>query len=377
MRAFGSTFAVVQTVVDVLSAAVVYLVYRISRQLIPAPLPALTSICLVAVGITARTYFSLFSLIGYTPSVHAGAVGVLLMMDAALAYIADGRRRLVRISLGAWVACLSKRETLAAAVLIFILLALGDRKLWFSGKKKQQWLKVYAIQSLSCFLLPLLLYLAWGEVAGWTKFAACLQGFGLSSLACPWWPNGYGLTGAVVALVEGGLVFLLGCLWVPDLRRRLSRRPLLVSACALVAAAGVVAFEWRIFSDLLSGAGGIGQRIRRDGVEFFSTSLHSSPGSVVRVRLRRGASAAPRIPETPYESDTARSDFDRGAGIDERAQPVLGAFCRILWRCRRLPIRSCCSRVRTCCIPRSLPHMEQKLQAGVPEHLSSPTVPRC
>src|SRR5437660_585875 len=59
MRLFGVRFTVAQAVVDLLSLVVIVLVYRIARRLVPAPLSQLIAIWLIAVGITARTFFSL------------------------------------------------------------------------------------------------------------------------------------------------------------------------------------------------------------------------------------------------------------------------------------------------------------------------------
>src|SRR5579884_2866892 len=97
LRALGRSFNTVQLVVDLLSAVVVFFVYRIARRLMPVPLPEVTALTLVAVGITARTYFSLFSLISYTPSVHVAAAGLLMMMDAIIGYALDGRRRMAEL----------------------------------------------------------------------------------------------------------------------------------------------------------------------------------------------------------------------------------------------------------------------------------------
>ncbi len=270
MRIFGARFAVVQTVLDLISAIVVFLVYRIAARLMPAPLPALTATLLVAVGITARTYFSLFSMIGYTPAVHVAAAGSLLMMWAVIAYVDDGRPRSIWVSLGALTACLGKQETLLAAIFVFAALAFFDRpaKAWFTR---------YVFLGLSCFLPALLVYSAWGEVSGWSKFLACFKGFGLANLACPWWPNGYGVAGALIDLVKAGLLLILGFMFVPRRRSSFAGRYMLVGVAVLGGALAVLGFEWRIFSEMLTGHGTVVQRIQRGAASLLSTSSFLRP----------------------------------------------------------------------------------------------------
>ncbi len=277
MRIFGERFAVIQTVQDLISAVIVFLVYKIAARLMPAPLPALTTMLLVAVGITAQTYFTLFSMIGYTPAAHVAALGLLLMMWAVIAYVDDGRRRSLWISLGALGACLGKQETLLAAVFVFFALALFDRQRWSANHTNRTWLSRYLILGLSCFLPSLLGYLAWGQVSGWSKFLACMQGFGLATLSCPWWPNGYGVVGALTEFVKAAMVLLLGFILVPHWRTRLGGRHVVVAVAMLAGIAAVVGFNWRIFSDLLNGHGTLTQRIRRDAVELLSTSSFLRP----------------------------------------------------------------------------------------------------
>jgi hypothetical protein len=274
MRIFGARFAVVQTVLDLISATIVFLVYRIADRLMPAPLPAFTATLLVAIGITVRTYFSLFSMIGYTPAVHVAAAGLLLMMWAVIAYVDDGRLRLIWISLGALIACLGKQETLFAAIFVFGALALFDRP---AKAPTKAWFARYIILGLSCFLPALLVYAAWGEISGWRKFLACFKGFGLANLACPWWPNGYGVAGALVELVKAALILLLGFLFVPRRRTSFAGRYMLVAAAGLGGMLAILGFEWRIFSDMLTGHGTPAQRIQRDAAELLSTSSFLRP----------------------------------------------------------------------------------------------------
>lgn len=277
MRWFGTRFAVAQVVIDILSLLVVFLVYKIACRLVPSPLGALTAILLIAVGITARTFFSLFSLISYTPAVHVGAVGLLLALWAILGYLDDGRPRPVSIAFGAWIACLSKHETAFATLAVLIILCFFDRRLHFRQRTTKDWLRRYAVLLFMCLAVPIMVYLLWARAAGWSKFAACLQGFGLAGMTCPWWPTGFGITGAVVELGEAWILLTVASLVVPAWRARLAGRHSLVWLIAVCAAVGAVAFQWRLISDLLFGPGSLGQRVRNDFTELFSTSAVLRP----------------------------------------------------------------------------------------------------
>jgi hypothetical protein len=272
LRLFGVRFGVVQTVMDVLSIAVVAFVYAIARRLVPPPLGELTAMWLIAVGITASTFFTLFSLIGYTPAVQVAAAGLLLMMWAVFAYIADGHSRTIWVAIGAWVACLSKQETLLAAVVVFLLLAAFDRRLHFVGRPASDWLRRYLLLGFICFSVPVLIYIGWATSSGWSKFLACMQGFGLASIACPWWPTGFGVIGALVALGKACIVLAFASIFVPGWRARLAGWYWLVWLIALSAAVGAVAFEWRLYADFLFGRGSLLERVQREAIELLSTS---------------------------------------------------------------------------------------------------------
>jgi hypothetical protein len=41
----------------------------------------------IAVGATSQTYFSLFSLLSYSPAVHVAAIGLLLMLLGSFQYL--------------------------------------------------------------------------------------------------------------------------------------------------------------------------------------------------------------------------------------------------------------------------------------------------
>ena len=277
MRLFGLRFAVVQIVIDILSLLVVFLVYKVARRLVPAPLGELIAIWLIAVGITARTFFSLFSLISYTPAVHVGAIGMLLTLWAILAYIDDGRPRNLWIAAGAWIALLSKHETALATVAVLVILFVFDRNLHFKELTTTAWLRKYALLLLTCFAVPAIVYCGWAVVAGWSKFVACIQGFGLAGMTCPWWPTGFGVVGGLVEIGEAWIILAVASIFVPAWRARLGGRYFLVWLGAAAAAVAAVTFEWRLISDLLFGHASFSQRAQNDFAELLSTSAILRP----------------------------------------------------------------------------------------------------
>lgn len=276
MRMFGERFVTVQIVMDILSALVVLLVYLIARRLMPFPLPQFTVITLVSVGITARVYFSLFSLISYTPAVHSGAVGVLLMLWAMLAYLNDGRRRIFTIATGAWIACLSKQETLLAAVVLIISITILDF-LKSRPASLRSWIINHLLLAFACFSIPAISYLGWIIVAGWPKFSACFQAFGLASLACPWWPNGFGLAGALEAIARAAIIVSCLGLFVPSFRKRIGVKYSALGLAWLCAFAFVVWFEWRSFALLFTGRGPITARVEATLTDLLATSAMLRP----------------------------------------------------------------------------------------------------
>ncbi len=277
MRVFGAHFAVAQVVIDLLSLVVLVLVYKIAAQLVPAPLSQLIAIWLVAVGITARTFFSLFSLISYTPAVHVAAIGLLLMIWAAIGYIDDGQPRITWIAAGAWCACLSKQEALLASLVLFVVLAAFDRRLTFRDRTTTAWMRRYVSFGLWCFGVPVAVYLLWAWHSGYGKFFSCFQGFGLATMSCPWWPTGFGITGAIVELGEAWTVFTIASLLIPSLRARLSQKYGLMWMVAACATAAMIAFHWRLYSDLLFGSDTLAKRFVRDMTELLSTSAILRP----------------------------------------------------------------------------------------------------
>jgi hypothetical protein len=280
MRWFGLRFVVAQITVDLLSIAVVVLIYLLAKRVLPAPLPEVFCLLLVCIGITVRTYFSLFSLISYTPSVHIAAIGLLLLMLGCVRHVQAGRiekKNLALMVVGSWIACLAKQEPLLASVVTMAALAWLDRSLLFASNRAA-WLRHYAWLGLACFAPPAAVYLALIPVVGWAKFSGNLRGFGLTSISCAWWPTGYGLLGAVAAL--GAALFVVGCgslvragAWL----RRFHTGAVFLWIAALAGAASFMAFEWGIFSGLLFGEGSVVHRAIQYGPRLFATIMVLRP----------------------------------------------------------------------------------------------------
>jgi hypothetical protein len=272
LRLFGMRIEVLQAVIDILSLINVFTFYRLAARLLPETLAFWTSVTFVAIGATVTTYFSLFGLVTYTPAVHLAGIGLMLLLTEILFYLDTGICRTWLWALGSGLACASKQETMGASVVLVGAMFLFDRWLWFRGKTAAAWLTHYVKLTLICLGPAALLYVAWGLVAGWTKFLACLSGFGLANTACPWWPTGFGLVGAAGSLAKAAFIFLISTLicYRKDWPSRLPRRSMVV-LFATISTAVFLSAEWGPFADLIAGPGSIVKRMLRSGPELLST----------------------------------------------------------------------------------------------------------
>jgi hypothetical protein len=271
MRWFGVRFDVAQIVLDILSVVIVVLFTRVMRYLLPPPLHLVTAILFVCIGATAQTYFSLFSILSYTPSVHVGALGMLLLLLGLFRYLDGGFTPLTVgiIALGTWICCLGKQETFLASIALLILLAICDRRLpvarylWLGGL---------------CIAPPMIIYFLLMAEAGPGKFLACVQAFGLATNACPWWPTGLGILGAFSALGQASVVMAFSTLinrerW----RQALGRRLAWLWIAAALGTAFYLKFEWRLWSMLVSGSGSFFKRATDAAPELLSSSAILRP----------------------------------------------------------------------------------------------------
>ena len=211
LRLFGMRIEVLQVVIDLLSLINVFAFYRLAVRLLPETLAFWASVTFIAIGATVTTYFSLFGLVAYTPAIHVAAIGLMLLLTEVVIYLDTGSCtasgcRLAQLFPG--LCCQTgdpggQRDCCRLTVLV------SSRWLWFQGKNRfSAWLTHYVKLGLACFVPAALLYIQWGQIAGWTKFLACLSGFGLAKTACPWWPTGLVLLGAAQLTREERLFIL-------------------------------------------------------------------------------------------------------------------------------------------------------------------------
>ena len=209
MKLFGVAFTVAQVFVDLASLAVVILGYVLIRPLLPRFLHLPVMICLLAIGGTSLTFFSLFSLLTYIPALQIGTAGFLLLLIGVLSYVRTGKlnvRTWLCITTGSFVAAYAKPETLLATFCTLAFLTVVDRHYWFRGKTTGEWFTHYIKVASACVAPGLIAYLWMGTVAGFRNMQLGITGYGLARTACPWWPTGLGVFGAAASLGEAAFV---------------------------------------------------------------------------------------------------------------------------------------------------------------------------
>jgi hypothetical protein len=209
MKLFGVAFAVAQVFVDLASLAVVFLGYALIRPLLPRFLHLPVMVCFLAIGGTSLMFFSLFSFLTYIPALQIAAAGLLLLLGGVLSYLRTGRLTLqvwLSISVGSFVAGYTKPETLLATCCTLGLLAVVDRRYWFTGRATMAWLRHYAKVAAACLAPALIAYFWMGMVAGFRNMQLGITGYGLARTACPWWPTGLGIFGAAASIGEAAFI---------------------------------------------------------------------------------------------------------------------------------------------------------------------------
>lgn len=249
---FGATFTVAQVTVDLLSLACVLTAWLLARKLAP-PLPALiATLAFAVVGGTNGGNFALFSLELYSPSILVGAFGLLLACNGLVIAI---RERLTPSAVaflvsGGFISCLGKPES--AAGLLVALFCLAVAELRSSNRPDLSQRFIYLMKIAVCLLAPAAVAYA-GMLArlGPRPMIEGVTAYGLASLACPWWPTGYGLVGALAALGAAtaglGVFAAFGSRAVQSPKQRI---PTLLLTCA--GAVCWVAYTYEFFTDLVS-----------------------------------------------------------------------------------------------------------------------------
>ncbi|HLJ46002.1 MAG TPA: hypothetical protein VKU01_08340 [Bryobacteraceae bacterium] len=191
-RLFGVTFEANQVAIDLLSLVAVALAYVLVRMLLPRALQLATVALLIAIGATALTKFTLFSLLTYSPSLLAGTIGLEIVLIGALLEV-RGKSGLLLLAAGTLISAWSKPEPLLAAFGTLALLVVLDLRRW----RRLGGLMV------ACGAVVGLGYGVVAYVVGWQALKDGVLGYGLATFACPWWPTGIGVLGAIAALGQG------------------------------------------------------------------------------------------------------------------------------------------------------------------------------
>jgi len=251
------------------------------RAILPGFLRMPAMMAFVAVCATSRMHFNLFSFLTYVPALQTGAAGVLLLLVGVALYARTGALTpglWLAITGGAFLAAYSKPESLLAAGATLGVLAALDRNYWFDGRTTKAWLRHYGGLAAACTVPALAAYVWTGSIAGFAKMLAGITGYGLAGSACPWWPTGYGIFGALSALGEAAAIAAVFSL---TRRRRFRERFGRKYGFFLAAgAAGALLFGVYVFSrnwELLTGSRPITEKIWYSGPSTVWTSAMLLP----------------------------------------------------------------------------------------------------
>ena len=227
LRWFGSTFAAVQAAVDVVSLIIIFLSDALLRMFLPRALRLATLILLITIGATAQTFFTLFSLLTYSPSLLFGTLGLLTFLVGVIHYARNGGRGKLDtalIGLGSFISLLSKPEPALACACTLTVLGWLYRRVWFADVPVRRWIPNY-VQLLALCVVPAALIYVWtARAVGTDNLRAGILGYGLATFACPWWPTGLGLFGALAALGQAVVIASLTSLpWKQEFSRQYGR----------------------------------------------------------------------------------------------------------------------------------------------------------
>ncbi len=222
LRWLGVKFWVAALTMDVLAALNVAVAYRLARRLMPPFFAWVSVVFLLGICTTSLTKYNLFSFSTYSPSLLFASLGLLLVILAGVDWLREGPspRRMFWLAMGSFLAMSSKQEALVTALGALVLLAFLDSKSRFV-RGLATFVRLYAGVLLVCGLPAALLYMVVAREAGLRSFLDGLEGYGLASTTCPWWPTGYGALGGLAAL--GNAAVLLTGLLFP-FRRTLPER---------------------------------------------------------------------------------------------------------------------------------------------------------
>lgn len=255
----GAKFAVLQGLLDVMSASLVLLTWDTARRFVAGPLPVTVAILLACAGVANGGNFALFSLQLYTPAILLGAIGLLLVVREMADYLTSGsmtRTKTGWLIVGSTIGLLSKPEFIVGVLGCLVATALLDRGLWFRSGARTGWAWHHTRILLLATTPAIAVYAGIVALCGAHKVLSGIGGYGTAGLTCPWWPTGLGLFGALVAVGYGVIVVAICSLL--QLRRswvRYGKMNLLLWAGALLSVAAAAVYlpycvtELPIFSE--------------------------------------------------------------------------------------------------------------------------------
>lgn len=202
MRIFGARFVVAQVLTDLISWTIILLVLVLARKILPLSWRLTTVFMTIAVCATSLTKFNLFSFLTYVPALQTGVIGCLMVLISAINYIRTGvlRSAVLPMSVGTFIAFMSKPEALLGTLALLVILGAVDRVYWFRTQATRAWLQAYGFLLAVCIGPAGLAYLLLGVFVGPANLASGISGYGLASESCPWWPTGLGIFGITAAL---------------------------------------------------------------------------------------------------------------------------------------------------------------------------------
>ena len=229
--AFGATFTSMQVSIDVISLLVVGFSWWLVQYLL-SPIARFFAVAAVVVDCsTTLTMFNLFSFTTYSPALEIAAAGLLMVMVGGVRQLKLGDSSVLDLCLlcvGTIVCTLTKPEAaLASWAALVILFLLDQRRRWW-------W---YGAIAGGIAIVVGSGYLFVAQTTGLQRMMAGVQGYGLASFACPYWPTGYGVFGAIAAIGES--IFIATALLWPA---RHMLKPTLLSRMRWIWMAGAGGF---------------------------------------------------------------------------------------------------------------------------------------
>ena len=211
-RLFEPTFLTAQIVITLFGIAVILLTWHLARRFLPENCALSAATLLACMLGPTKTYWSLFSLNLYTPSVTVCLAALLLFLIGLVAYVQDGRYsagKLACLGMGAAGCFLGKPEGAIAVLASLLLTALADRGLHFANRSRAEWLRFWSGLGVLTILPPLLIYIALGAVVGFRQLKEGVTAYDATAGICPWWPTGLGVSTMIIDLGLGLFILAL------------------------------------------------------------------------------------------------------------------------------------------------------------------------